>query len=87
MCLRSIVFLSTGLRPQSIVARRLATMCVLPLFLSGILGHPSKRDDLMECLRNLLIQHSGQESQSAKQEIFNSVRFIWFVSPETILKY
>ncbi|KAL9158443.1 hypothetical protein ABFS82_08G069300 [Erythranthe guttata] len=65
-----------GLRPQSIVAQRLATMCVLPLLLAGILGHPSKRENLMEYLRNLLIQNAGQDSQSAKHEIIGCVRFI-----------
>ncbi|KAI3451788.1 hypothetical protein Pfo_008453 [Paulownia fortunei] len=65
-----------GLRPQSAMVQRLATMCVLPLLLAGILGHPSKHDYLIEYLRNLLIQSSGQDSQSAKHEIINSVRFI-----------
>ncbi|KAL0378045.1 UNVERIFIED_CONTAM: RAB11-binding protein RELCH [Sesamum radiatum] len=51
-------------------------MCVLPLLLAGILGHPSKRDHLTEYLRNLLIQSSVQDSQSANHEIINSVRFI-----------
>ncbi|KAK4393594.1 RAB11-binding protein RELCH [Sesamum angolense] len=58
------------------MAQRLARMCVLPLLLAGILGHPSKRDHLTEYLRNLLIQSSVQDSQSANHEIINSVRFI-----------
>ncbi|KAL0450031.1 UNVERIFIED_CONTAM: RAB11-binding protein RELCH [Sesamum latifolium] len=64
------------LKPQSATAQRLARMCVLPLLLAGILGHPSKRDHLTEYLRNLLIQSSVQDSQSANHEIINSVRFI-----------
>ncbi|KAK6125431.1 hypothetical protein DH2020_040825 [Rehmannia glutinosa] len=68
--------LITSLRPQSAMALRLATMCVLPLLLAGILGHPSKREQLIEYLRKLLIQSSGQDSQSANHEIINSVRFI-----------
>ncbi|XP_051140856.1 uncharacterized protein LOC127258170 [Andrographis paniculata] len=65
-----------GLRPQSEMAQRLATMCILPLLLAGILGHSSKRDDLTEYLRNLLIQSSEQDGQSPNHEIINSVRFI-----------
>ncbi|PIM99913.1 Protein phosphatase 2A regulatory subunit A [Handroanthus impetiginosus] len=64
-----------SLGPQSAVAHRLATMCVLPLLLAGILGHPSKREHLTEYLRNLLVQSSGKDHQSAKNEIFNSIRF------------
>ncbi|KAL6529931.1 hypothetical protein OROMI_028576 [Orobanche minor] len=65
-----------GLRPQSAMAQRLATMCVLPLLLAGILGHSSKHELLIEYLRNLLTLSSGQDSQSANHEIINSVRFI-----------
>ncbi|KAK6151016.1 hypothetical protein DH2020_015948 [Rehmannia glutinosa] len=79
-----ITVLTACLRPQSAMALRLATMCVLPLLLAGILGHPSKREQLIEYLRKLLIQSSGQDSQSANHEIINSVRFIWFVLTEHI---
>lgn len=65
-----------GLLPKSAIAQRLATMCVLPLLLAGILGHRSKKDNLTVYLRNLLIQRSREDSQSAKHEIINSVRFI-----------
>ncbi|KAL2499450.1 HEAT repeat-containing protein [Abeliophyllum distichum] len=65
-----------GLRPQTLVAERLASMCVLPLLLAGVLGHPSKHEQLTKYLRNLLVQSSGQEGQPAKHEIVNSVRFI-----------
>ncbi|KAL3813274.1 hypothetical protein ACJIZ3_014542 [Penstemon smallii] len=65
-----------GLRPQTAMAQTLATMCVLPLLLAGVLGHASKRDYLTEYLRNLLIQSSGQDGQPANHEIVNSVRFI-----------
>ncbi|GFP96985.1 lish domain and heat repeat-containing protein kiaa1468 homolog [Phtheirospermum japonicum] len=64
------------LMPQSVMARRLATMCVLPLLLAGILGHPSKRELLIEYLRNSLIRSSGHDNQSSNHEIINSVRFI-----------
>uniref|UniRef100_A0A5B6Z3K4 LisH domain and HEAT repeat-containing protein KIAA1468 n=1 Tax=Davidia involucrata TaxID=16924 RepID=A0A5B6Z3K4_DAVIN len=67
-----------GLRPKTAVAERLATMCVLPLLLAGVLGGPSKHEELTEYLRNLLVQSIVQEGQPAKcnAEIVNSVRFI-----------
>ncbi|KAM0960523.1 hypothetical protein ACFX2I_025454 [Malus domestica] len=40
-----------GLRPRTTVAKRLATMCVLPLLLAGVLGGPSKHEQLVEYLR------------------------------------
>uniref|UniRef100_A0A3Q7FA41 LisH domain-containing protein n=1 Tax=Solanum lycopersicum TaxID=4081 RepID=A0A3Q7FA41_SOLLC len=68
-----------GLKPKTAVAERLATIGVLPLLLAGVLGSPRKHELLTEYLRNLLIQTSGQESQTVKREIFFSVRFLWFV--------
>ncbi|CAA2980874.1 lisH domain and HEAT repeat-containing KIAA1468 homolog [Olea europaea subsp. europaea] len=65
-----------GLKPQTLVAERLATMCVLPVLLAGVLGHPSKHEELTQYLRNLLVRSSGLEGQPAKHEIVNSVRFI-----------
>ncbi|KAL3378141.1 hypothetical protein AABB24_004192 [Solanum stoloniferum] len=65
-----------GLKPKTAVAERLATIGVLPLLLAGVLGSPRKHDLLTEYLRNLLIQTSGQESQTVKREIFFSVRFL-----------
>ncbi|KAA8530598.1 hypothetical protein F0562_005307 [Nyssa sinensis] len=67
-----------GLRPKTAVAERLATLCVLPLLLAGVLGGPSKHQELTEYLRNLLVQSTVQEGQPAKRndEIVNSVRFL-----------
>ncbi|CAK9150667.1 unnamed protein product [Ilex paraguariensis] len=67
-----------GLRPRTAVAERLATMCVLPLLLAGVLGSPSKHDQLTEYLKKLLGQSVVQEGQPAKfnAEIFNSIRFL-----------
>ncbi|WOH10287.1 hypothetical protein DCAR_0729754 [Daucus carota subsp. sativus] len=67
-----------GLRPKSSVAERLATMCVLPILLAGVLGSPSKHENLTEYLRNLLVQNAVQENQSVRRnaEIVNSVRFL-----------
>lgn len=67
-----------GIRPKSSVAERLATMCVLPLLLAGVLGSPSKHETLTEYLRNMLVQNAVQENQSVRRnaEIVNSVRFL-----------
>ncbi|KAI8018471.1 RAB11-binding protein RELCH [Camellia lanceoleosa] len=67
-----------GLRPRTGVAERLATLCVLPLLLAGVLGSPSKQEQLTEYLRNLLVQSAVQEGQPMKHhaEIVNSVRFL-----------
>ncbi|XP_059640386.1 uncharacterized protein LOC132282661 isoform X2 [Cornus florida] len=67
-----------GLRPKSAIAERLSTICVLPLLLAGVLGSPSKHEQLTEYLRNLLVESTVQEGQPGKRndEIFNSVRFL-----------
>ncbi|KAL0424018.1 UNVERIFIED_CONTAM: RAB11-binding protein RELCH [Sesamum radiatum] len=63
-------------RPQTETFRRIATMCVLPLLLAGVLGHPSKHEYLTEYLRNRLIQSSEQDDQPAKLDIIHAVRFL-----------
>ncbi|XP_031397965.1 RAB11-binding protein RELCH isoform X2 [Punica granatum] len=66
-----------GLRPRTAVAQRLAIMCVLPLMLAGVLGAPSKCEQLTEHLRRLLFQGAVTESQSKHTaEIFYAVRFL-----------
>ncbi|XP_048129377.1 RAB11-binding protein RELCH isoform X1 [Rhodamnia argentea] len=66
-----------GLKPTTAVAERIATMCVLPLLLAGVLGAPSKREQLAEYLRRLLVQETGMESQTKQEtEIFYAVRFL-----------
>ena len=70
----------TGLRPRTAVAEELATMCVLPLLLAGVLGAPIKHGQLAEYLRKLLVEGSMKESQPTKHsEIVDAVRFLWFV--------
>ncbi|KAK3004409.1 hypothetical protein RJ639_018785, partial [Escallonia herrerae] len=75
-----------GLRPKTAVAERLATMCVLPLLLAGVLGSPGKHEHLTEYLRNLLLQSTFHEDQPAKHnaEIYNSIRFLWLVPRDNI---
>ena len=62
------------------MAEELATMCVLPLLLAGVLGAPNKHGQLAEYLRKLLVEGSMKESQPTKRnEIVDAVRFLWFV--------
>lgn len=66
-----------GLRPRTAVAEKLATMCVLPLLLAGVLGAPIKHGQLAEYLRKLLVEGSMKESQPTKHsEIVDAVRFL-----------
>ncbi|CAI0451010.1 unnamed protein product [Linum tenue] len=67
-----------GLRPKSVVATRLATTCVLPLLLAGILGSPSKRDQLEDYLRKLLVDNHLNENQSTRRyaDVIDAVRFL-----------
>ncbi|KAM3359556.1 hypothetical protein P3S68_019267 [Capsicum galapagoense] len=62
--------------PKTAVVERPVAIFVLPLLLAGVLGSPRKHELLTEYLRNLLIQTSGQESQTMKHEIFCSVCFL-----------
>ncbi|KAM6567234.1 hypothetical protein CsatA_026362 [Cannabis sativa] len=67
-----------GLRPRTAVAERLATMCVLPLLLAGVLGASNMREKLAEYLKNLLVEGTTKEAQSMKcnAEIVDAVRFL-----------
>ncbi|XP_042500230.1 RAB11-binding protein RELCH-like isoform X2 [Macadamia integrifolia] len=67
-----------GLRPKTVVAERLAIMCVLPLLLAGILGAPSRHEQLAEYLRKLLVQGIMNEDKpiNSNAEIIDAVRFL-----------
>ncbi|KAK4765830.1 hypothetical protein SAY87_007472 [Trapa incisa] len=66
-----------GLRPRTAVAERLAIMCVLPTMLAGVLGAPSKREQLTEYLRRLLVKGAITENQAKHEaEIFYAIRFL-----------
>lgn len=73
--------LVAGLRPKTALDEKLATMCVLPLLLAGVLGIPSKHDHLTSYLRKLLVEGTLKENQSTKHnlEAIDAVRFLWFV--------
>ncbi|GKV50230.1 hypothetical protein SLEP1_g56942 [Rubroshorea leprosula] len=67
-----------GLRPRTAVAERVATLCVLPLLLAGVLGAPSKCELLAEYLRKLLVDGTMKEDQNlnCRNEIVDAVRFL-----------
>ncbi|KAL8231137.1 hypothetical protein R6Q57_000915 [Mikania cordata] len=67
-----------ALRPKIAIDKRIATLCVLPLLLAGVLGSPGKHEVLTEYLRNLLVQSTELEDQSAMHnvDVYNSVRFL-----------
>lgn len=67
-----------GLRPRNAVAERLATLCVLPLLLAGVLGAPSKREQLAEYLKKLLVHDTMKDNQASNRhtEIVDAVRFL-----------
>ncbi|GAA0139144.1 hypothetical protein LIER_00753 [Lithospermum erythrorhizon] len=65
-----------ALKPRTAVAERLASTCVLPILLSGVLGHPSKHEQLTEYFRNLLVQPSVEEGHQVKRDTTNSIRFL-----------
>ncbi|KAK7295763.1 hypothetical protein RJT34_18675 [Clitoria ternatea] len=67
-----------GLRPRSAVADRLATMCVLPLLLAGVLSAHGKHEQLAEYLRKLLLEDNSMQNPLTKHtpEIINAIRFI-----------
>ncbi|XP_058089002.1 uncharacterized protein LOC131235710 [Magnolia sinica] len=68
-----------GLRPKNAMDEKLATMCVLPLLLAGILGAPSRHEQLAEYLRKLLVQNTtrdGSWSTHRTAENIDAVRFL-----------
>lgn len=82
LVLLSNCYLIAGLRPKTAVAEKLASMCVLPLLLAGVLGSPSKHEQLADYLRKLLVEGAMKENHSVKcsAEINNAVRFVWLFS-------
>ncbi|CAH1420222.1 unnamed protein product [Lactuca virosa] len=67
-----------ALRPIIAMDARIATLCVLPVLLAGVLGFPNKHELLTEYLRNLLIQSADKTTRSAihSADVYNSVRFL-----------
>nr|XP_043616992.1 RAB11-binding protein RELCH isoform X2 [Erigeron canadensis] len=67
-----------ALRPKLAVDERIATLCVLPVLLAGVLGFSKKHEVLTEYLRNRLVQSAEQEVQPAMHgaDVYNSVRFL-----------
>ncbi|WZZ22259.1 hypothetical protein YC2023_123646 [Brassica napus] len=68
-----------GLKPRTAVASRLAALCILPLLLAGVLGAPSKHEELTNFLRQLLVESNTKENQSSEHnnnEVLDAVRFL-----------
>jgi hypothetical protein len=69
-----------GFKPKTPMEERLAKMCVLPLFLAGILGSPNmESEELAVYLRELILQSSlksGAWTPSKNSELIDSVRFL-----------
>lgn len=65
-----------GLMPKGRLAERLATLCVMPVLLAGILGAPTKHEQLPEYLRRLLVQTTLTESRMSDSDIIDAVRFL-----------
>lgn len=61
---------------------RLASMCVLPLLLAGVLGAPNmETEELAVYLRELILQSSlkfGAWTPTKNSELIDSVRFLWY---------
>ncbi|KAF2571983.1 hypothetical protein F2Q70_00006041 [Brassica cretica] len=58
---------------------KLATHCILPLLLAGVLGAPSKHEDLTNFLRQLLLESKTKKNQSSKRnnnEVLDAVHFL-----------
>ncbi|KAL6007589.1 hypothetical protein ACLOJK_033088 [Asimina triloba] len=71
-----------GLRPKTALAEKLATMSVLPLLLAGILGSPSRHEQLADYLRKLLVQNTTRDdswSMHRTAEVIDAVRFLWLI--------
>jgi hypothetical protein len=60
----------------------LASMCVLPLLLAGVLGAPNmETEELAVYLRELILQSSlnfGACTPTKNSELIDSVRFLWY---------
>lgn len=72
--------LFVGLQPKSAMAKKIATKCVLPLLLSGILGAFSNHERLLDYLRKLFLLNTTKEvswSANCSPEVIDAVRFTW----------
>lgn len=69
-----------GFKPRTPLEERLATMCVLPLLLAGVLGAPGMEpEDLAVYLRDLILRSSltfGAWTPTKTSELIDSVRFL-----------
>ncbi|GMH04326.1 hypothetical protein Nepgr_006165 [Nepenthes gracilis] len=72
----SILSKVKALKPKNAIAERVATTCVMPLLLAGVLGAPSKHEQLAEYLRKQLIQNAAKDTPTHNSEIVDAIRFL-----------
>lgn len=75
----SLVSRVKALKPRTDTDVRLATLCVLPLLLAGVLGVPTMQEQLTVYLRSLLLQHTvkhGALTPAHTPELIDAVRFL-----------
>eukprot|EP00250_Pteridium_aquilinum_P009534 c18734_g1_i1 orf=241-3768(+) len=68
-----------ALKPKTDIDERLAILCVLPLFLAGVLGVPSMQEQLAVYLRSLVLQYAaknGALTPAHTPELIDAVRFL-----------
>ncbi|KAI5073490.1 hypothetical protein GOP47_0011503 [Adiantum capillus-veneris] len=68
-----------ALRPRTGTDERLATLCVLPLLLAGVLGVPSMQEHLPLYLKSLVLQQSakhGALTPAHTPELIDAIRFL-----------
>ncbi|KAM7255603.1 hypothetical protein ACFE04_008501 [Oxalis oulophora] len=67
-----------GLRPRTIVAERLAHMCVMPLLLAGVLAAHDNPEQLANYLRKHLVDGTMKESkpENSNKEFVDAIRFL-----------
>lgn len=68
-----------ALKPRTNVDERLATLCILPLLLGGVLGPPTMEEQLSEYLRVLVQQYTlkqGALTSAHTPELIDAIRFL-----------
>lgn len=75
----SLISRVKALKPKTDIDERLATQCVLPLLLAGVLGVSSMQEQLALYLRSLVLQHSakhGALTPAHTPELIDAIRFL-----------
>lgn len=59
----------------------------MPVLLAGVLGAPSKHEQLAEYLKKLLGQTTSPESRRSDSDKVDAARFLWFVLVNNCVSY